>query len=131
MVNKNQRQNLMFSATFSAEVKKIASSFMNEYYFVTTNNEYSANENIEQTLIQTSTYDEKISNLHQILQQVNGSIISNLLLIKFSSILRKVLIIFKTSCMNQDTTAFQFMVIRANFCDKKLSDNFQLVKYLS
>jgi superfamily II DNA/RNA helicase len=71
----------MFSATFSNEVKKIAASFMNEYYFVSTNKEYSANDNIEQTLLQTENYKDKLMSLHQILQQIAGSIISNLLLI--------------------------------------------------
>jgi superfamily II DNA/RNA helicase len=36
---REKRQNLMFSATFSPEVKKIASNFMNEYYFISTNKE--------------------------------------------------------------------------------------------
>ena len=77
LVRKDSRQNLMFSATFSNEVKKIAANFMNEYYFVTTNKEYSANDNIEQTIIQISSFEDKISNLHRTLQKISGSVISN------------------------------------------------------
>ena len=34
LCSKENRQNLMFSATFESEVKNLASSFMNQYYFV-------------------------------------------------------------------------------------------------
>lgn len=43
MPNKESRQNLMFSATFSKMVRKIASSFMNEL-LITMNNVFSAND---------------------------------------------------------------------------------------
>jgi superfamily II DNA/RNA helicase len=77
LCRKDSRQNLMFSATFSNEVKKIAANFMNEYYFVSTNKDYSTNDNIEQTIIQTSSFDDKITNLHRTLQKISGSVISN------------------------------------------------------
>jgi superfamily II DNA/RNA helicase len=69
----------MFSATFSPEVKKIASNLMNEYYFVSTNKEYSANDNIEQTLIQTNGFQDKVNNLMSILEKLKGSTISKII----------------------------------------------------
>lgn len=77
MPSKESRQNLMFSATFSNEVIKIASSLMNEFYFITTNNEFSANDNIVQSLFQTNSYYEKMMVLKQQLMSIKGSVISN------------------------------------------------------
>jgi ATP-dependent RNA helicase DDX3X len=76
MKEKSKRQNMMFSATFSPEIRNIAKGFMNDYYFVTNNRDTSANENIEQTFIYTDE-SEKIYKLHEILQQIKGSVISN------------------------------------------------------
>ena len=73
--DKSQRQNLMFSATFEPEVKSIARKFMNEFYFVHTNTEMKANQNVEQLIIYAKE-SEKVLQLHKILQTVQGSIIS-------------------------------------------------------
>ena len=76
MNSKEKRQNLLFSATFSQDIRYIASEFMNDYYFITNNNENSANENIEQNLIFVNDENEKILKLHEILQKIKGSVIS-------------------------------------------------------
>jgi ATP-dependent RNA helicase DDX3X len=75
MPDKSIRQNLMFSATFPPEVREISKKFMNEYYFVTNNLEFSANENIDQTLHYVEE-NNKILKLHEILQKIKGSVIS-------------------------------------------------------
>jgi ATP-dependent RNA helicase DDX3X len=74
---KDQRINMMFSATFTTPVREIAKSFMNEFYFVTSNldQDNKANENIEQNLICVDE-KEKVLKLHEILQQIKGSVIS-------------------------------------------------------
>src|SRR5690348_5430468 len=74
---RSQRQNLMFSATFEPEVKTIARKFMNDYYFVHTNTEMKANQNVKQVVVYAKE-SEKILQLHKILQSVQGSIISKL-----------------------------------------------------
>jgi superfamily II DNA/RNA helicase len=66
----------MFSATFSNEVRAIARDFMNEYYFVTSNKDLQANDNIEQNLLKVEDDDDKIYRLHEILQKIKGSVIS-------------------------------------------------------
>jgi ATP-dependent RNA helicase DDX3X len=50
---KEKRINMMFSATFTPQVRSIALTFMNDYYFFTSNLDggNNANENIEQSLI--------------------------------------------------------------------------------
>ncbi len=74
---KQERINMMFSATFTPQVREIARSFMNEFYFVTRDldQENKANENIEQTIIY-ATEEEKVMKLHEILQKIRGSVIS-------------------------------------------------------
>jgi superfamily II DNA/RNA helicase len=67
----------MFSATFCPEVRAIAKELMNEYYFVTANKDLQANDNIEQNLIKVEDEDDKIYRLHEILQKIKGSVISN------------------------------------------------------
>jgi len=50
--SKNNRQNVMFSATFDKEVRRIAENYLNEYYFVGDPNEnITINKNIFQKLI--------------------------------------------------------------------------------
>lgn len=49
---------------------------MNEYYFVQTNKEIQANENIQQVLYKVDE-NEKLAKLHEILQGIQGSVISN------------------------------------------------------
>jgi ATP-dependent RNA helicase DDX3X len=75
--SKDQRVNMMFSATFTPQVREIAKSFMNEFYFVTSNLDQAnnANDNIEQTFIYSDERD-KVLKLHEILQKIKGSVIS-------------------------------------------------------
>jgi superfamily II DNA/RNA helicase len=67
----------MFSATFCPEIRVIASEFMNDYYYVTSNNENSANANIEQSFFWVNSDNDKVIKLHEVLQKINGSVISN------------------------------------------------------
>jgi superfamily II DNA/RNA helicase len=76
--DKTMRQNLMFSATFSPEIRVIASEFMNDYYYITSNDENAANENIEQSFHWLNSDTEKVLKLHEILQTINGSVISKI-----------------------------------------------------
>ena len=69
---KTKRQNLLFSATFSSQIKTVAYNLLNNYYFCSISKENDANQNIEQVLIYAET-DKKIYRLHEILQKVNGS----------------------------------------------------------
>jgi len=71
---KSLRQNLLFSATFSNDIKSLARNFMNEYYFISTYKENNANANIKHVLLY-STDDEKRYKLHTILQKIQGSVI--------------------------------------------------------
>jgi superfamily II DNA/RNA helicase len=68
----------MFSATFSDDIRVIAQEFMNDYYYVSSNNENSANENIEQIFHWCSSENDKVFKLHEILQKINGSVISKI-----------------------------------------------------
>lgn len=81
MPDKVERQNLLFSATFSDDIKVLAKRFMNEYYFISTykDNNANANANIKHILMYC-TDDQKSLKLHMILQQVQGSVISKELL---------------------------------------------------
>ena len=72
LVNKDKRQNLMFSATFSPEIRGIARKFMRDYYFVQPKN--ISPRQIKQEIIKASE-SEKNKILSQILFKLNGSII--------------------------------------------------------
>jgi len=74
ILTREKRQNLMFSATFTNEIKEIAKGFMNEYYFISTYRESNANENIKHILVY-SNEDQKCYKLHMILQSIQGSVI--------------------------------------------------------
>ena len=81
MPKKEDRINLMFSATIPFEVQEIAYQFMKENsYLITTNknkenkNGYNANENVEQTIYFVKEED-KIMKLHEILQNIEGNVI--------------------------------------------------------
>lgn len=76
MREKSYRQNLMFSATFDDEIKVIARKFMKDFYFIQTNIHQHSHSLIKQVVVHASE-DEKMMKLHNILQTVNGSIISN------------------------------------------------------
>ena len=81
MPSKENRQNLFFSATFTKEVKELAKNFMNNYYFISVNNNNEAivNENIKHLLIKASkgVENEKII---EIIKELKGSILSKFLL---------------------------------------------------
>lgn len=72
---KDSRQNLLFSATFSDQIKKLVRKFMNEYYFISTYKEQNTNANIKHVLMYSQD-DQKCLKLHMVLQQVQGSVIS-------------------------------------------------------
>ena len=81
MRNKEERINLMFSATIPEEVEEISYEFMKDNcYLISTNKNkgnkkgYNANENVEQ-LIYYVNEDEKISKLHEILQTAEGNVL--------------------------------------------------------
>lgn len=80
LVKKVNRQNLFFSATFTNEIKEMATSFMNEYYFIniSQDQEISGNKNISQEVIRLND-NEKYSKLHEILQNIKGSVLSKFL----------------------------------------------------
>ena len=75
---KEKRINLMFSATFDKNIREIANIFMNDYFFISKelNQDNTANENIKQELVY-SDENEKVMKLHQILQKINGCVLSN------------------------------------------------------
>lgn len=72
LVNKEKRQNLMFSATFSQEIRGIARKFMRDYYFIQPKN--ASPRQIKQEIIHVSEND-KNKMLSQILYKLHGSII--------------------------------------------------------
>jgi len=74
---KTKRQNLLFSATFSEEVKAIANKLLNNYYFCSVSKDHNADDNIEQIIVQVDEND-KVCKLHEILQTINGSVLSKL-----------------------------------------------------
>lgn len=76
LLAKEERQNLLFSATFSDDIKHLAKRFMNEYYFISTYKDNNANSNIKHVLMY-STDDQKCLKLHMVLQKIEGSVISN------------------------------------------------------
>jgi len=76
LMPKNFRQNLLFSATFTEEIKNISKNFMNEdYYFIKTIFDKNPSKNIKQELFYAAE-SEKIDKLHEILKSTSGSIIS-------------------------------------------------------
>lgn len=77
MRDKENRQNLLFSATFSPDIRNIASQFMRDYYFITNNQEVRANENITQILDNVER-NQKVYKLHEYLQKIKGSVISKI-----------------------------------------------------
>lgn len=79
MPDKINRQTLMFSATFSKEIRKTVQAALNTSYLLAASNidDYAANDNIEQIFIYAEEH-EKISQLHFILQQCQGTAISKL-----------------------------------------------------
>lgn len=74
---KEQRQNLLFSATFTEDIKNISKNFMNEHYFIQTVFDKNPSKNIKQELVY-AVEAEKSEKLHQILKNTDGSIISKI-----------------------------------------------------
>ena len=81
MRSKDDRINLMFSATIPKEVEDISYEFMKDNcYLISTNKSkgnkkgYNANENVEQ-LIYYVKEEEKIGKLHEILQTAEGNVL--------------------------------------------------------
>ena len=72
MPDKEKRQNLMFSATFSEEVKDIAQKFLKDYYFVQPKNQ--APKQIVQEIIKAEDFD-KPKILCDILRKTQGSVL--------------------------------------------------------
>jgi superfamily II DNA/RNA helicase len=72
---KEYRQNLLFSATFTEEIRNISTKFMNEYYFIQTNFDTNPAKNIKQELYY-ATENDKPEKLNGILNSISGSIIS-------------------------------------------------------
>jgi ATP-dependent RNA helicase DDX3X len=83
LMPKNLRQNLLFSATFTEEIKNISKNFMNEdHYFIQTIFDKNPSKNIKQELYY-ATETDKIDKLHEILKNTSGSIISEFLIYQF------------------------------------------------
>jgi superfamily II DNA/RNA helicase len=75
LTSKENRQNLLFSATFTEEIRNICTKFANEYYFIQTNFDSNPAKNIKQELYYSSEND-KPEKLNSILNSISGSIIS-------------------------------------------------------
>ena len=80
MPDKNNRVNYMFSATIPKNVIEISKKFMREECYLISNknnldnNEYNANENVEQKIYYVEDND-KIGKLHEIFQKIQGNAI--------------------------------------------------------
>ena len=74
---KDKIQTLLFSATFSKEIKHTAKNILKQEFLIITNdvNEYKLNKNIEQIFYYVEEND-KLRELHSLLQKSNGFIIS-------------------------------------------------------
>ena len=59
MPAKDQRQTLMFSATFPEEIQKLAADFLNDYLFVTVGRVGAANTDIEQNVFQVTQFEKR------------------------------------------------------------------------
>jgi len=59
MPSKENRQTLMFSATFPEEVQQIASEYLNDYVFLTVGRVGSTTSDIEQHVIQLQEFDKR------------------------------------------------------------------------
>jgi len=67
-VPKENRQTLFFSATLSAEVKKLTTEFLKEPVFISVISGETA-KNIDQDVIRTKTKEEKLERLHEVLKK--------------------------------------------------------------
>lgn len=57
--SKENRQTLMFSATFPEEIQQLAAEFLNDYVFLTVGRVGSTTSDIEQHVMQISEYDKR------------------------------------------------------------------------
>ena len=73
MKSKEHRQNFLFSATISPKVKKMATDYLNDYYYISSYKDVT-NSNIKHVVIYT-TEDQKCYKLHTILQCLQGSVL--------------------------------------------------------
>lgn len=67
MPSKEQRQTLMFSATFPKEIQQLAAEFLQDYLFLTVGQVGGANQDVTQTILEVSQY-EKREKLLELLQ---------------------------------------------------------------
>ena len=74
LCKKEERQNLMFSATFEPEIKILAKSFMKDYYFIQTENFGKVNDNITQEILNIEE-DYKTERLKEMIKTRKGSIL--------------------------------------------------------
>ena len=79
MPSKENRQTLLFSATFSKEIKRTINNSLSNKYIMASNSpeDYVVNENIEQIFFHVEE-EEKSKKLHMILQQCVGTAIGKL-----------------------------------------------------
>lgn len=75
---KDKRQNLQFSATVSAKVKKMANEYLNDYYFISSYRDIT-NSNIKHVIIYTNE-EQKCYKLHTLLQNIQGSVLSKIII---------------------------------------------------
>ena len=57
--SKENRQTLMFSATFPEEIQQLAAEFLNDYVFLTVGRVGGTTSDIEQCVMQISEYDKR------------------------------------------------------------------------
>ena len=57
--SKENRQTLMFSATFPEEIQQLASEFLNDYVFLTVGRVGSTTSDIEQHILEISEYEKR------------------------------------------------------------------------
>ncbi len=67
-VPKEKRQTLFFSATLSAEIKKLTAEFLKDPVFISVISGETA-KNIDQDIIRTRTKEEKLDKLHEVLKR--------------------------------------------------------------
>ncbi len=72
---KTDRQTLMFSATFPAEIQKLAKDFLDDYIFITMGVVGAANTDIEQTFHETTQFDKRDTLLSILLESQDDKIL--------------------------------------------------------
>ena len=59
MPGKQERQTLMFSATFANDIQKLAADFMNDYVYITVGRVGGANTDVEQNIFEVTQFEKK------------------------------------------------------------------------